>query len=325
MSGMEFTWRLIAVLAWPMVVLSLLVVYRGWITSTVSSVTAGKRLEEAGIGPFRFKWAPEIDTAGREVAGALAQMPEPPNEGPVPTSLVDLIGDINQNPRYGIRKAFNLVRRALDEFYPELTPVASPQLSRAIQDLVRRGRLSAEVERAISQLYQLLEMSETSNGMADQTQGYEFLMLAEGAIHAILRSARIQASSGDNNSRIGSDSTPIRPSWRGRYNNDYPIELHIERWSPGEFAGKMIYPDSGTVTRVLGRIETKSRDRARDTITWEETDYTSRGNRRIDFNGRYQATVADDTITGAWYQGDRRVAEFQMKAAGVGTVPALST
>jgi hypothetical protein len=118
MSGMEFTWRLIAVLAWPVVILCILVAYRGWITSTITSVTAGKRLEEAAIGPLRFKWASEINTAGREVASALTRIPKPPSEGPVSTSLVDLIDDVNTSPRHGIRKAFILVRQALNEFYP---------------------------------------------------------------------------------------------------------------------------------------------------------------------------------------------------------------
>lgn len=315
MSGMQFTSNLITVLVWPVVVLFVLIVYRGWITSTISSVTQGVRLKRVKAGPVEVEWDATIDAAGREVGGALTQMPVPSGDGAVPTSLVDLIDQVNKNPRAGIRTAFNLVLRALGESYPQLASVAPYQLSRAMQDLVRRGLLSAEVERAVSQLYQLLEISESSTGIADQTQGYEFLMLAEGAIHTILRSATAPASGDYSDARSGSESTPIRPIWRGVYNNDFPIELHITTWGANSFEGSMIYPGSDTITRVTGRIEPRSGDRAPVTVRWEETGYARQGRRGIDFDGHYEATVTGDTMTGEWYQGNRLVARFKMEAA----------
>ena|ERR1022692_91937 len=208
--------------------------------------------------------------------------------------------------------------------YPELSGVSPRQLSNSMQDLVRRGRMNVEVEWGVSQLYQLLEMSESGSGAAEQTQGYEFLILAEGAIHAILRNATAQAGSSHDEAYIGSDSTPIRPSWRGAYNDAYAIEMHIETWGADEFTGRMAYPDSDTVTRVVGRIETKNKDTPSGTVTWKETEFIRRG-REIDFDGRYQATVSGDTMRGAWYHGGRLVAEFKMEATRADTVPALST
>jgi hypothetical protein len=323
MSGMQFTSNMITVLVWPVVVLFVLIVYRGWITSTISSVTEGVKLKRVKAGPVEVEWDATVDAAGRDVGGALAQMPVPADDGPVPTSLVDLIDQVNKSPRAGIRTAFDLVLRALGESYPQLASVAPYRLSRAMQDLVRRGFLSAEVERAVNQLYQLLEMSESSTSVADQTQGYQFLMLAEGAIHTILRSATIPASNEYDDTRSGSESTPVAPAWRGIYNKDFPIELRIMKWSTNSFEGAMIYPGSDTVTRITGRIESRNRDEATVAIRWEETSYARQGRRSIDFNGRYQASVSGETMTGAWYQRDRLVARFEMKAAEAVTISEL--
>lgn len=319
MTGMQFTSNLITVLAWPLVVLFVLIVYRRWITSTISSVTKGVKLKRVKAGPVELEWDATIDATGRDVGDMLTQMPVPAGDGPIPTSLVDLIDQVNKNPRAGIRTAFNLVLQALEQSYPELAGVPLYRLQNAMQDLIRRSVLSAEVARAVGQLYQLLEISQSSAEIADQTQGYEFLMLAEGAIHTILRSATAQAS-GDDNDATGSASTPIQPSWRGTYNNDYPIELHVRRWTANKFEGLMSYPASDTTTRVTGRIEPRNREIGPITITWEETGYGRKGRRTIDFNGRYQATVSSETMNGEWYQGNRLVAKFEMKAIKAGAI-----
>jgi hypothetical protein len=323
MTGMQFASNLITVLAWPVVVLFVLIVYRRWITSTISSVTKGVKLKRVKAGPVEVEWDATIDAAGRDVGGALAQMPVPAGDGPVPTSLVDLIDPVNKNPRAGIRTAFSLVLRALELSYPQLAAVAPYRLQGAMQDQVRRGLLSAEVERAVSQLYQLLEISQSSTDVADQTHGYDFLMVAEGAIHTILRSVRTQASGDYNDARSASESTPIRPSWRGIYNNDFTIELRVTEWRANDFEGVMIYPDSNTITRVTGRVEPGSRDRAPVTVRWEETGCARQGTRTIDLNGHYQATVSDDTMTGQWYQGNRLVARFEMEAIEAGAIAEL--
>src|ERR1039458_6482195 len=119
MSGMQFPSNMITVRAWAAVVLLLLIVYRRWITSTVSSLTKGQRVRSVKIGPAEVALA--SDEVGRDVAGALATMPVPVSDGPVLTTLVDLIDDVNDNPRAGMRRAFNLVRQALEEFYPQLS------------------------------------------------------------------------------------------------------------------------------------------------------------------------------------------------------------
>ncbi len=271
MNGMQFTSNMITVLVWPVVILVLLVVYRRWITSTVSALTEGVRVSKLKIGPS--EWSFTVDKAGQNVAMALARMPEPVSDGPVPTTLVDLIGDVNNNPHAGMRTAFYLVRQALGEFYPQLASVPPDQLSRATKDLARQGMLSTEVEWAVGQLYQLLEMSESDPGKTDPKQGYEFLMLAEGAIHAIVRSAAAQA--GDERGAIsaGSRLEPIRPSWQGRYDNRFRIQLRIQNWTGSQFSGVMRYTDSGTVTRIEGDIKAASPGDTGITVIWKETGY----------------------------------------------------
>jgi len=307
MNGMQFSSTLITALAWPLIILSVLIVYRGWITTNISS---GK----FKLGPVEFEWFRKIDTAGQDVGDALKEMPpDSSSDGPVPTSLVDLIGDINNNSRIGIRKAFRLVRKALDNSYPEVASVTDDRLSDAMRDLVRRGVLHPEVQSAISQLQKLLDMSDSNGDMANRERGYLFLLLAEGAIHGILRSAKIHASE-LNNARLATGPAPISFSWRGLYDQRFIIELLIDKWiSSTEFEGEMNYPDSDTVTSITGYIITKTPAIERTAITWQEKGYV-RGNRPIDFDGDYKATVSGNTMTGAWYKGDRRVAEFMFEA-----------
>jgi hypothetical protein len=155
----------------------------------------GRRIKKFKLGPIEFEWFSEISSAGQDLGNALKAMPLDASNGElVPMSLVDLIDDVNKNPRGGIRKAFRLVRKALDESYPWLASVTYDGLSDAIEDLARRGLLHDDVQEAISQLQKLLEMSNSDAGMVDPARGYLFLLLAEGAIHGILRSAEIHAS-----------------------------------------------------------------------------------------------------------------------------------
>ena len=55
----------------------------------------------------------------------------------------------------------------------------------------------------------------------------------------------------------------------------------------------------------------------------EELAYIREGRRSIDFNGSYAATIAGDTMDGAWYQANRRVARFTMTASDRSTTPAF--
>lgn len=311
---MEFTWRMATVVAWPTVALFVLVIYRRSITSSLATAIEGARLKrlKAGPGGIEVELDTNIGAAGREVALALASLPRPAvADGQVPTSLVDFIGQVSRDPRGGMRTAFGLVQRALAESYPQLRSSDPDHLMEDVRRLARRGELSREVELAVGQLFELFEMSE-SHAAVDQARGYDFLMLAEGAIHVILRSAQ----AGIPGSEEGPARFPIESRWYGQYNDDYPIRLHVMRWDGDEFSGEMTYPGSGTVTRVAGHVKAGARDSEPVPVTWEEMTYADEGSRRIDFNGRYEANVSGHTMKGTWrYQNSPRVvADFTMEA-----------
>jgi hypothetical protein len=322
MNGMQLSSNIITVLAWPIVVILALIVYRDWIMSSVpaatKALTKGRLLKRAKIGPVEIEWSTEIGTVGEDVGSALKSMPPDAAESvPVPTSLVDLIEDVNSSPRSGIRKAFFLVRKALDQFYPDLASVPQERLPGAISDLARRGVLHPDVENAIVQLQKLLDRSNT-DAEVDKEQGYLFLLLAEGAIHGILRSAKIHASE-IAHAPLADGLTPIRPSWRGWYNRDFIIELHIHQWhDSGGFDGEMNYPGSGTTTSVTGYLAAIEPGGGQTPIVWQERAYVTTGNRSVELTGEYQAIVSGDVIAGSWYRGDQRIAGFELTSVSPG-------
>ena len=74
----------------------------------------------------------------------------------------------------------------------------------------------------------------------------------------------------------------------------------------------MAYPASGTTTEVTGRVQATEADGV--VLVWNETGYLERGGRTVRFDGQYRATIAGDSMTGAWYDDRRFVAAFQMSA-----------
>jgi sRNA-binding protein len=82
----------------------------------------------------------------------------------------------------------------------------------------------------------------------------------------------------------------------------------------------MTYPDGNTATTITGTAEDAS---GNVRLTWKELTYIREGRRRIDFNGSYAATITDDTMDGAWYQADRRVARFTMTTSDRSATPAF--
>ena len=56
--------------------------------------------------------------------------------------------------------------------------------------LVKEERLHKDVASSVTKLYELLGMREWNSDRAGDRRGYAFLMLAEGAIQGIIRSAK---------------------------------------------------------------------------------------------------------------------------------------
>ena len=308
MGGMEFTWRMVATLVWPAVVIVAVLAFRKWVTEQLESLGISVGSLTVQVKALNRK----VNTVGENISIALSDnIPQPAADG-IPDSLVDLMATVNKNRLQGIRDAFNLVQRELKENYPQLRRVLPPQLPAAMQALVEKGEMEPDVALSVTQLYELLEMPEWQKDQAGDTRGYAFLMLAEGAIHGIRRSALARGGpSGEE--PPASDRAAIPTSWRGTYDNRFPIELHIDSRSGRNFNGSMVYPDEGTITRVTGTAEDGAGDITR--LTWTERNYIADGSRTVDFDGRYVAAVKGGDLGGAWYQADRFVASFSMTAS----------
>jgi hypothetical protein len=208
-------------------------------------------------------------------------------------------------------------RLARDHAGPQLRRVLPSQLPEAMHGLVGKGEMEPDVALSVQQLYELLVMPEWGKDEQDGTRGYAFLMLAEGAIHGILRSARARgAEPGQDQNPLTSSPAPIATSWSGKYNNSYPIQLDIAALSGNRLDGTMTYPDrdSATVTRVTGAVEDDGSG-GDIRLRWIERAVVREGNRSVELNGYYLATINNATMKGDWYQGDRRVAPFTMTAS----------
>jgi hypothetical protein len=315
MGGMEFTWRMVGALIWPVVVLAGLIAYRPWITKRLESL----RFKAAGIeGEVKVLNA-KVDTIGLDISATLSEMPRPIARNEIPASLVDLIPVVNRNRSEGLHAAFELVVRALKASYSQLARVPLSQLNRAMDSLVDRREMEADVAASVRQLQELLEMPEWNVDQVGDTRGYAFLMLAEGAIHEILRTAEHRAAGADGG---GLDiARRVRPSWRGTYDGRFPIELRILGWEGTQFSGIMTYPDGDTVTSVGGQIDGQI-ESAGVNLSWKEIGYVLNGRRDIDFNGSYAATVIDDQMDAQWLKSGRVIVQFKMSAVELPSSPA---
>jgi hypothetical protein len=204
---MEFTWRMVGTLIWPVVVVAGLIAYQPWITQKLESL----RFKFGGFeGEVKVLNA-KVDTIGRDMATSLAEMPQPTAKDEIPTSLVDLIPVVTRNRSEGLQAAFGYVLKALRNNYPQLRRVPPSQLSETMQSLVKEGEMEADVAASVRQLQELLEMPEWNADQVGDTRGYAFLMLAEGSIHEILRTAQHRAADA-NGGAPGRTAPAIRPS-----------------------------------------------------------------------------------------------------------------
>jgi hypothetical protein len=305
---MEFTWRMVGTLVWPIVVLAGLIAYRSWITENLASLRVKAGGFEGEVKVLNAK----VDTIGRDLATTLSEMPQPTAEDEIPTSLVDLIPVVTKNRSEGQQAAFGFVLKALRDNYPQLRRVPPSQLPQAMQSLVDKHEMDANIAASVKQLQELIEMPEWNSDQVGDTRRYAFLMLAEGAIHEILRTTQRRAAGATGNAP-GRTAPPVRPSWRGTYDGRFPIELHILGWDDTKFSGIMTYPDDGTVTSVNGKIDGQTGSGSVN-LSWQERDYALRGQRDIDFNGTYTAAVTDDHMDADWRQGNQVAVQFMMTA-----------
>lgn len=185
MSGMEFSWRMVAALAWPLVVFAVLIVYRKWITETFTSLTLR-------FGSVEIALNRKVDTTGKDIASALRRMRGTSADGDSP-NLVDLMPEVSRNIGKCIQAAFGRVQEALEKYYPQFRGLPQSQILQTADDLKNNGLLDKDVAASVTKLYELLEMPQWNSDRAGDTRGYAFLMLAEGAIQGIIRSSKVHS------------------------------------------------------------------------------------------------------------------------------------
>ncbi len=194
MDGMEFAWRMVSTLAWPAVVVVVALIFRRWISERLDSL--GISVGSFGVNLKTLN--AKVDKIGQDLSITLTDnVPKPDAEHGVPQSLVDLMAVVERDRMAGVQAAFDLVQQALKENYPGLRRVLPSQLAGAMHALVEAGEMEPDVALSVQQLYELLVMPEWKDDEAGDTRGYAFLMLAEGAIHGILRSARLRGTQPD--------------------------------------------------------------------------------------------------------------------------------
>jgi hypothetical protein len=288
-------------LVWPVVALVGIIVFRKWIIQRLSNL-------RFKVGSVEFELNTKVEKTGQDIALALSSMPVEPAEGEIPTSLVDLLPMVRQSRDRSIRTAFRIVRRALDRYYPQLGPVGSSQLKDAVVDLADKGQLDPDVAESVKKLQELLVMPEWDSDPVGDTRAYAFIMLAEGAIHGIIRSAAAHGQG-------AGGKPPIAGSWEGTYHGTHlAIELNIVNWDGRTFTGEMTYPERGHVTRVTGQVDG-------DRVTWTEgTMYEHEGpGPAVELGGRYEARVSGSAMEeGQWYRRGSRdsLGSFRMTATG---------
>ena len=299
---------MVGTLIWPVVVVAGLIAYRPWITKRLGLLRVKAGGFEGEVQVLNAK----VDTIGRDISTTLSEMPQETAEGEIPTSLVDFIPVVTRNRSEGLRTAFDEVLKALRDTYPKLRGVRPSQLTQAMQTLVDKREMDAGVAASVRQLQELLKMPEWNSDQVGDTRGYAFLMLAEGAIHEILRTAPHRAPDA-NGGAPSSTVSPIRPSWRGTYDDRFPIELHILGWVGTQFTGIMTYPGDDTSTTISGQVGVQAGSTSVN-LSWQERGYALRGRRDIDFNGSYAATVTGDHMDADWGRGNQTVVQFTMTA-----------
>lgn len=294
-----------------------LIAYRPWITKKLESarVKAGASGFEAEVKVLNAK----VDTIGRDISTTLSEMPQPTAEGEIPTSLVDFIPVVTRNRSEGLETAFDQVLKALRDTYPQLRRVRPSQLTQVMQTLVDKSEMDAGVAASVRQLQELLEMPEWNSDQVGDTRGYAFLMLAEGAIHEILRTAQDRAPDA-NGDAPSSTVPPIEPSWRGTYDGRFPVELHILGWDGTQFSGIMTYPSDDTATSVSGQVDGQDGSTSIE-LSWQERGYAVRGRRTIDFNGSYASTFTGDRMKAAWGRRSQPIVQFTMTATADSKIP----
>jgi hypothetical protein len=312
MGGMEFTWKMVSVLVWPLVVIVLGIVFRRALVAGFQTLAAGLRSFKAAGVELAFA----MDNAWQDVTDVLAGMPgQSTKPGEVPTNLVDLYPLASRNPRRAVREAFRHVRQALAKRFPTTNGVSQENLIETMDGLVAHNVMSAEVEQAVGQVSRVLSMIDHIGDQDEaRRQAFEYIGLAESAIHVILRGSGTAA-------QLASEEPDIAGRWMGSYvssKGPMEIQLVIDEVRGEDIAGEMYYPSEHDLrTTITGRVVAAGEPGFADAdgcpkLEWRE--HASNGG-GLDFSGVYRAVVLGDRLIGDWRKDARLVGMIQLTRA----------
>ena len=313
MGGMEFTWKMVSVLVWPLVVIVLGIVFRRALVAGFQTLAAGLRSFKAAGVELAFA----MDNAWQDVTDVLAGMPgQSTKPGEVPTNLVDLYPLASRNPRRAVREAFRHVRQALAKRFPTTNGVSQENLIETMDGLVAHNVMSAEVEQAVGQVSRVLSMIDHIGDQDEaRRQAFEYIGLAESAIHVILRGSGTAA-------QLASEEPDIAGRWMGSYvssKGPMEIQLVIDEVRGEDIAGEMYYPSEHDLrTTITGRVVAAGEPGFADAdgcpkLEWRE--HASNGGGGLDFSGVYRAVVLGDRLIGDWRKDARLVGMIQLTRA----------
>jgi hypothetical protein len=256
-----------------------------------------------------------MDNAWQDVTDVLTRMPDQSTRpGEVPTNLVDLYPLAAKNPRRAVREAFRYVRQALAKRFPATSGASQENLTERMDILVADNVMSAEVEQAVRQASRVLAMIDHISDQDEaRRHAFEYIGLAEGAIHVILRGNGTAA-------QLASQEPNVTGRWMGSYvssKGPMEIQLVIDEVQGEHIVGEMYYPSEHDLrTTITGRVVAAGQPGFADVDGCPNLEWQEHGNPAeasgLDFSGVYRAVVLGDRLIGDWRKGTRLVGMIQL-------------
>jgi hypothetical protein len=233
-------------------------------------------------------------------------------QGEVPTNLVDLYPLASKNPRRAAREAFRYVQQALAKRFPTTAGVSQENLTETMDSLVAHNTMSTEVEQAVRQVSRVLAMIHHIGDQDEaRRQAFEYIGLAESAVHVILRGNGTAA-------QFTTEGLDIAGRWEGSYlssRGPMEIQLTIDEVLGERIVGEMYYPSQHDLrTTITGRVVAADEPGFADAdgcpkLEWQEHGSRARG---LNFSGVYRAVVLGNRTIGDWRKDARLVAMIQL-------------
>lgn len=193
MTGLQFVVGLIGALAWPTVVLILVLMFRGPILQAVSDQGAGRSLKRAKVGPVEIEWE-TLDQARTEVAtagtpGSISHLPI------VSSHLGDVLPLVETHPTAAVMISFQKVEAALAQaLHARNIPTDGIRtVGRLVETAQREGVVSPNLASALDGLRrirnQVAHALDPEDAGVTPARAIEYVTTSEEIINALSRTS----------------------------------------------------------------------------------------------------------------------------------------